>query len=150
MRAYESAKELEVEAGQTVGSSEWLTIDQARIDAFAATTGDDQWIHTDPERASREAPGGVTIAHGYLTLSLLGTLLPQIMSVRASRIVNAGANKLRFLSPVPVGSRVRLTLAIASVEPASGGIRVTAAATMEIEGGERPALVAEIVFLYFD
>ncbi len=136
--------------GQTIGPSAWVKIDQAMIDRFADATGDHQWIHVDPARAAREAPGGTTIAHGYLTLSLLGKLMPQILEVQASRILNVGANRLRFLAPVPVDSRLRLAVTVLGSEPASGGLRVTCEARFEVDGAERPALIAEIIFLYFD
>ena len=150
MRRFENAKALATQIGHDIGASDWMVIDQATIDAFARTTGDYQWIHTDPVRAAQEGPGGKTIAHGYLTLSLIASLMPQILEVEASRVLNVGANKLRFLAPVPVGSKVRLVLGIKQVEEASGGIRVTAGATMEIADEDKPALVAELVFLYFD
>src|SRR5215471_11925468 len=122
--------------GQELGPSEWLTVTQEMIDKFAEATGDHQWIHVDVERAKRELPGGKTIAHGYLTLSLLPRLAPQLMKVaKRSRGVNYGSNKVRFVSPVPAGSRIRLTQTIKNVEPVEGnGVRITSEMVMEVEG----------------
>lgn len=150
MLHFDNAADYAATAGQTHGPSDWIEVTQAMIDAFANATGDRQWIHVDPARAAREAPGGRTIAHGYLTLSLLGTLMPRILEVRASRIINVGANRMRFLAPVPVGSRLRLGMTVLGSEPASGGVRVMSEAAFEVEGASKPALVAEIIFLYFD
>lgn len=150
MRDYANAAELAQTIGEKQGPSGWLDITQERINAFAEATGDYQWIHCDPERAAKEAPGGKTIAHGFLTLSLLGTLAPQIYNVNASRIINVGSDRVRFLSPVPVGSRLRLFMTVKSSEPANGGLKIVAEASFEVEGSERPALVADLIFLYFD
>lgn len=150
MQIFENAGELAKLVGSTLGPSEWLTITQEMIDGFARSTGDDQWIHVDPERAKREAPGGKTIAHGFLTLSLIGRMQPTIYSVKAKRTLNYGLNKLRFLNAVPVGSRVRLIEVVKAADAVSNGLRITNEITIEIEGAERPALVAEILFLYFD
>lgn len=137
--------------GTTFGPSEWITITQAQIDRFAEATGDHQWIHTDPERAAQEAPGGTTIAHGYLTLSLLPALLGTIYRVDgASRGVNYGANRLRFMAPVPVGARLRLAQTIKAAEPIDGGVKVIAENLFEIEGGERPVAMVETIGLYFN
>ncbi|MEU7812785.1 MaoC family dehydratase [Pseudonocardia sp. NPDC049154] len=149
-RAFGSARELAETKGEELGPGEWFTITQEIIDKFADATGDHQWIHVDPERAAREAPGGTTIAHGMLTLSLMGTLQPTVYSVDAARIVNVGSNKLRYLSPVPVDSRVRLRETVLSADEAAGGLRVTSQVTIEIDGAPKPAMVAEIIFLYFD
>jgi acyl dehydratase len=121
------------------------------IDRFADATGDHQWIHVDVERARREMPGGRTIAHGYLTLSLVPRLAATLLQVRRrSRGLNYGANKIRFTSPVPSGSRVRLRQRIASAEEVPGdGVRVTSEMTVEIEGRERPALVAELISVQY-
>ena len=138
-------------AGEEIGVSDWLVIDQEMIDAFAEATGDRQWIHVDTERAAREMPGGKTIAHGYLLLSLLPRLAPQIFTVeKRSRSLNYGTNKVRFTSPVPAGARVRLRQAVAAAEPIEGGIRLIMTSTMELEGQERPALVAETISLIYD
>jgi len=150
MREFQSPRELAAVIGERIGPGEWITITQKMIDGFAEATGDRQWIHVDVERAKTKAPGGKTIAHGYLLLSLLGTLQPTIYAVRAPRTVNYGINKLRFLIAAPVDSRVRLSEVIRSVEQASGGLRVTSEITIELENTEKPALVAEIVFVYFE
>jgi len=133
--------------GQELGPSEWMTVDQAMIDKFADATGDHQWIHVDPERARREMPGGKTIAHGYLTLSLVPRLAATLVKIdKVKHGVNYGSNRVRFTAPVPAGARVRLRLKIAKVEPVEGnGVRLTNEVTMEVEGQERPALVAEIM-----
>lgn len=130
--------------GRKLGTSEWITVDQRTIDLFAEATGDHQWIHVDVERAGREMPGGKTIAHGFLTLSLLPRLAPMIYRVvRRSRAINYGSNKVRFTAPVPSGSRVRLHLTVQAVEPIAGGVRLTTHNEMEVEGNSRPCLVAE-------
>jgi acyl dehydratase len=141
----EYPKDLVQHVGRELGPSEWFTVDQAMIDKFAEATGDHQWIHVDVERARRELPGGKTIAHGYLTLSLVPRLASTLLKVNhRKRGVNYGSNKVRFTNVVPAGSRVRLRQKLARVEVgAGGGVRVTSEMTMEIEGQERPALVAE-------
>jgi acyl dehydratase len=149
-RRFASAKELAATQGEELGPGEWLTVTQEMINGFADVTGDHQWIHVDPERAAREAPGGTTIAHGMLTLSLMGALSPSVYTVDAERIVNVGSNRLRYLSPVPPGSRLRQRQRVVSAEASNGGLRVTAEVTIELEGAAKPALVAEMVFLYFD
>ncbi|MFC5803602.1 MaoC family dehydratase [Streptomyces formicae] len=148
-RIFTSAEELTAGVGEQLGYSDWLEIEQKRIDLFAEATGDHQWIHVDPERAAT-GPFGKTIAHGYLTLSLLPTLVPQIMRVEGMKMgINYGTNKVRFPSPVPVGSRLRATAALKSVEEAGGGVQVTAVVTVEREGGDKPVCVAESVSRYF-
>jgi acyl dehydratase len=147
----ETPRDLLTLVGRELGPSEWLTVDQAMIDKFADATGDHQWIHVDVERARREMPGGKTIAHGYLTLSLLPRLASTLLQVRRrARGLNYGANKIRFTSPVPAGSRVRLRQRIAGAEEGPGdGVRVTSEMTIEIEGQERPALVAEVIGIHY-
>jgi acyl dehydratase len=136
--------------GQKLGVSGWVTVDQAKIDKFADATGDHQWIHVDVERAKREMPAGKTIAHGFLTLSLLAGMAHQIYDIRnRSRGINYGSNKVRFTAPVPVGSRVRLSQTLKNVEDIDGGVRMTFESTMEIEGSARPALVAETLSLAY-
>ena len=143
----ETPHDLLSHVGRELGPSEWMTVDQAMIDKFADATGDHQWIHVDVERAKREMPGGKTIAHGYLTLSLVPRLAATLVKVnKVKRGVNYGSNRVRFTATVPSGSRVRLRLKIAKVEPVEGnGVRVTNEVTMEVEGQDRPALVAEIM-----
>jgi acyl dehydratase len=144
MLEVETPKDLLQHVGRELGPSDWMTVDQAMIDKFADATGDHQWIHVDVERAKREMPGGKTIAHGYLTLSLVPRLAATLMRVKKrSRGVNYGSNKVRFITPVQAGARIRLRQHIASVEEIEGGVRVTSQMTVEIEGQPRPALVAE-------
>ena len=143
--------DMKAHIGEALGPSDWVTIDQATIDKFADATGDHQWIHVDVERARREMPGGKTIAHGFLTLSLIAGLAHQIHEIRQrSRGINYGSNRVRFTSPVPVGSRVRLSQTLKNVEDIEGGVRMTFESTMEIEGSTRPALVAETLSLAYD
>ena len=131
--------------GRDLGTSEWLVIDQDRIDQFAEATGDHQWIHVDPVAAA-DGPFGATIAHGYLTLALTNQFLPEIMRVDgASMGVNYGTNKVRFPPPVTVGSRVRAAAVITSAEEISGGVQVVVTITVEIEGQPKPACVVESV-----
>ena len=143
----EKPQDLAQHIGKDLGPSDWITVDQPMIDKFAEATGDHQWIHVDVERAQREMPGGKTIAHGYLTLSLVPRLASTLVKVTAvSRGVNYGSNKVRFTSVVPAGSRIRLHQKIVKVEPVeNNGVRVTSEVKMEVEGQERPALVAEIM-----
>jgi acyl dehydratase len=136
--------------GKTLGASDWLEIDQARIDAFAQVSGDDNWIHVDVDRARRELPGGKTIAHGMLTLSLVTCLGAQICRVRErSRGINYGSNKVRFTAPVQCGARIRLHRTLERYEPVEGGVRLTFGNRVEIEGVERPAMVAETVSVMY-
>jgi acyl dehydratase len=151
MLEVERPKDLLQHVGRELGPSEWLTVDQATIDRFAEATGDHQWIHVDVERARREMPGGTTIAHGYLTLSLVPRMAATLLRVtKRSRGVNYGANRIRFTSAVPAGSRIRLRQRLANVEEVAGnGVRVTSEMTVEVEGQERPALVAEIISVQY-
>jgi len=136
--------------GQEIGTSEWVAIDQNRINTFADATGDHQWIHVDVERAKKEMPGGKTIAHGYLTLSLIPMLGAQIMRVTGvSRGINYGSNKVRFTNMVPVGARVRAKQKLLSAEPRAGGLQLVNEMTIEIEGQDRPACVAETISLIY-
>jgi acyl dehydratase len=136
-------------AGHDVGASEWLEITQDRIDRFADATGDHQWIHVDPSRAA-EGPFGTTIAHGYLTLSLVIPLWTDLLRIEGvGMAVNYGLNKVRFPAPVPVGSKIRLVASVASVRPVAGdGVELVADLTVEIEGGPKPAAVAQAVYRY--
>jgi acyl dehydratase len=146
----ETPKDLLQHVGRELGPSDWMTVDQAMIDKFAEATGDHQWIHVDVERARKEMPDGKTIAHGYLTLSLVPRLAATLMRVkRRSRGVNYGSNKVRFITPVQAGARVRLRQRIANVEEIRGGVRVTSEMTVEIEGQLKPALVAETMGLSY-
>ena len=148
-KIFTSADGLKAAVGEQLGYSDWLEIDQKRIDLFADATGDHQWIHVDPEKAAT-GPFGTTIAHGYLTLSLLPALVPQIMRVEGMKMgVNYGTNKVRFPSPVPVGSRLRATAVLKEVTEAGGGVQLTAAVTVEREGGDKPVCVAESVSRYY-
>jgi acyl dehydratase len=140
---FEDLAAVQAAVGRHLGYSDWLEITQERIDLFAKATGDDQWIHVDPERAAR-GPFGTTIAHGYLTLSLSNLFLPQIFEVRGvSMGVNYGTDKVRFPTPVPVGSRVRGGAELAAVSEIPGGVQTTMVVTIEIEGGTKPACVIE-------
>lgn len=152
MLSVERPTDLIAYAGQKLGTSDWVLIDQAMIDAFAEATGDKSWFHVDPERAKREMPGGRTIAHGYLTLSLVPRLAATLYHVKKrSRGLNYGSNRVRFTGQVPAGSRVRLRQKIKAVEPVEGGgIRITSESTMEVEGAARPALVAETISMQFE
>jgi len=146
MLKVETPKDLLQHIGRELGPSDWITVDQAMIDRFADATGDHQWIHVDVERARREMPGGKTIAHGYLTLSLIPRMAATLLEVtRRSRGINYGSNKIRFISPVPAGSRIRLRQRILNAEEVANGVRVTSEMTVDVEGQERPALVAELI-----
>lgn len=145
MRTIANLDELKAAVGEHLGTSDWVVVDQARIDQFAEATGDHQWIHVDPEKA-KDGPFGTTIAHGYLTLSIIPMLNWQAYKVEGVRMgVNYGLNKVRFTSPVPVGSRVRSSTELAEVTDVPGGVQMVARVTVEIEGGEKPACVAETV-----
>ncbi len=145
-----SLTELEGRIGTELGVSEWVPIDQRRIDLFAEATDDYQWIHTDKERATRELPTGKTIAHGYLTLSLIPHLTAGNLKLAgATHAINYGCNKVRFTQMVPVGSRVRARQKLIDVRPRGGGVQVTTEVTIEIEGETRPACVAETMTLIF-
>ena len=133
--------------GKHMGYSEWVEITQERVDLFAEATDDHQWIHVDPERAKRESPYGGPIAHGYLTLSLVPSLLPQIVEMGGFRMgVNYGTEKVRFPAPVPVDSRVRAGATLAAATPFDGGITVSIEVTIEIEGASKPAMVGTVVY----
>jgi acyl dehydratase len=138
-----------MKVGDVYGPSSWIEIPQAKIDAFAAATGDEQWIHVDPERA-KEGPFGTTIAHGYLTLSLLPAASNEVVPRQGRMGINYGLNKVRFPAPVPVDSRLRASFEVLEVEEIAGGGQVTMKATIEREGGEKPVCVAEIVFRHYD
>ena len=146
MLELETPLDIKQHVGRELGPSEWMTVDQPMIDQFAKATGDHPWIHVDVERAKKEMPGGKTIAHGYLTLSLVPRMAATLTKVKKrSRGVNYGSNKVRFINPVPAGARIRLRQRIKNVEDIQGGVRVTSEMTVEIEGQDKPALVAELI-----
>jgi acyl dehydratase len=133
-------------AGTELGPTEWVEVGQDRIDQFADATGDHQWIHVDVERATAESPFGGPIAHGYLTLSLVNMFLPELITVAEfSAGLNVGLDKVRFPSPVPAGSRIRATGEVVSAEEVKGGVQVVVRVTVEVEGQDRPACVADTV-----
>ncbi|HEY5337441.1 MAG TPA: MaoC family dehydratase [Rhizomicrobium sp.] len=137
-------------AGQETGVSDWVVIDQDRINKFADATGDHQWIHIDVARAAKEMPGGKTIAHGYLTLSLIPWLTGDFLRVEGvTRGINYGSDKVRFTNMVSVGSKVRARAKLLAAEPKSGGMQMRNEVTIEIEGQPRPACVAETISLVF-
>ncbi len=144
MRTFQNLGELTALVGQDVATSEWTTVTQQQVNLFAEATGDHQWIHVDPERA-KNGPFGAPIAHGYLTLSLLPLLFASAMKVENTRMgVNYGLNKVRFITPVPVGSRVRAHLKLLASDPIPGdGVQQTWEVTVELEGAPKPACVAE-------
>lgn len=143
MRVFNGVDDLRTAVGTTVGSSDWMTVEQGQIDGFADATHDHQWIHVDLDRA-KEGPFGTPIAHGFLTLSLLPALIGQVYKVDGVKMgVNYGLNRVRFTSPVPVGSKVRGTVELVEVGDVSGGVQLVNKVTVEIEGSDRPALVAE-------
>ncbi|SCL47921.1 MaoC family dehydratase [Micromonospora chersina] len=145
MRVFQGIEELEQAVGTHLGYSAWHRITQRQIDAFAEATGDHQWIHVDPVRAAR-SPFGGTIAHGYLTLSLVPMLVWQVYRVEGLTMgVNYGANKLRFPAPVPVESEVRAGVELLSLAPGAGGYQLTATVTVELKGAAKPACVVETV-----
>lgn len=143
MRIFNGIDEIRAAVGTHLGHSEWHEITQEQVDRFADATGDHQWIHLDRERAAR-GPFGTTIAHGFLTLSLLPMLAGEVYAIEGVKMgVNYGCNKVRFPAPVPVGSRVRAGVELVGVEPNARGCLVTALVSIEIEGGDKPACVAE-------
>ncbi|CAM5627048.1 putative enoyl-CoA hydratase 1 [Streptomyces afghaniensis 772] [Streptomyces afghaniensis] len=141
--------ELKKLAGSDLGTSEWIEVTQERIDTFADATGDHQWIHVDPEKA-KQGPFGAPIAHGYLTLSLFIPLFTELLDVQGvTTKVNYGLNKVRFPSPVKVGSRIRLTAKLAEVEEVPGGVQITVDGAIEIEGGGKPAAVLQSLSRFY-
>lgn len=145
------AADLVAYVGRPLGTSDWVVVDQARIDAFAQLTGDDHWIHVDVERAAREMPQGRTIAHGFLLLALIPFLQRGIHTIRErGKGLNYGCNRVRFTAPVPVDSRVRLHQTLKECVPVQGGTRLTFESTVEIAGHDRPALVADTLLQVFD
>ena len=136
--------------GQEIAVSDWLEVTQARIDQFADATGDHQWIHVDAARAAAESPFKATIAHGFLTLSLLSTLVRDAITFTGLRMaINYGLNRVRFVSPVPSGSRIRARLTVGAFEEVSGALQVTWSVTIDRDGGDKPACVAEWLVRYY-
>ena len=137
--------------GREVGISEWLEVSQERINQFAEATEDRQWIHVDVERAKRESPFESTIAHGFLSLSLVSELMKRAILVNGVRMgINYGLNRVRFVSPVPAGSRIRGRFTLAAVEPVKGGVQATWNVTVERDGGDKPCCVAEWFVRYYE
>lgn len=148
-QVYDSPVGLMGQAGTLLGPTGWLLIDQERVNGFAQVTGDHQWIHVDPARA-KDGPFGGTIAHGYLTMSLANFFLPDLIEVRGfSHAVNVGADRLRFLAPVKVGSRIRAAGEIITVEEIKGAVQSVVRVTIEIEGSEKPACVIDTISRYY-
>ncbi|MCI0457877.1 MAG: MaoC family dehydratase [Gemmataceae bacterium] len=150
-RVIEGAEALRALVGQEVGVSDWFTVDQALIDSFAKVTADRQWIHVDADRARAESPYGSTIAHGFLTLSLLSQLHGQAVQVQGgSRFINYGLNRVRFPAAVPAGSRVRTRSTLQALEEVPGGLQLIWAIVVELEGSAKPALVAEWLLRWYE
>ena len=150
MTAIHDIADLRSRVGQEVGSSDWLEIAQDRINAFADATGDHQWIHVDAERAKTETPFGSTIAHGFLTLSLISSLMRDAVAIEGLRMaINYGLNRVRFISPVPSGSRIRAIVALATVTDVEQAVQATWNVTVERDGAERPVMVAEWLVRYY-
>lgn len=145
MRRFADVEELKTAVGELLGESQWLTVSQKMIDDFAHATGDYQWIHVDRERA-KASPFGTTIAHGFLTLSLIPRLLDEVHSIdRVAARLNYGCNKVRFIQPVPSGGRIRAEIRLKEVEETPKGVRFATEATVALEGSDRPACIAELV-----
>jgi acyl dehydratase len=136
--------------GEHLGYSDWHLVDQEQVNLFADATGDHQWIHVDPQRAAAESPFGGPIAHGHLTLSLATSLLSGVMSVSGVTFgLNYGSNRVRFPSPVPVGARIRVGATIESLEEVAGGVQAVVKTQVDVEGTEKPACVAEMLYRYY-
>ncbi|MEP7047488.1 MAG: MaoC family dehydratase [Ilumatobacteraceae bacterium] len=145
-RTIDGSAGLEEVVGEHLGYSDWMEITQERVNQFAEATGDFQWIHVDPERAEKESPFGGPIAHGYLTLSLGPVMMPMVFRTTGFKMgVNYGCNKVRFMSPVPVGANLRLGVKVLSVEHIAGGLQAIYELTFECEGASKPSCVAEII-----
>jgi acyl dehydratase len=151
MLVVETPQDLKQHVGEELGVSEWVTVDQETIDKFAEATGDHQWIHVDVERAKNELPGGTTIAHGYLTLSLVPRLSPQIMDIKKrSHGLNYGSDKVRFTGMVPAGSKIRMRSKLKSCDDVKGdGVRIITEVQMEREGEDRPVMFAELISIAY-
>ena len=150
MRIFNGFDEIKSAVGTEIGASEWIEITQQRIDKFADATCDEQWIHVDQDRAKLELPGGKTIAHGLLSLSLAPMFIRSVMGLKGlTNTLNYGADRIRYLAPVPAGSRLRGRTAIAQAEDVPpNGLRVNYRMVIEIDGGQRPACVAELIALH--
>ena len=147
MRTFTTIEDLEAAVGENLGYTEWLEITQERVDTFAEATGDFQWIHVDPEKA-KDGPFGGTIAHGYLTLSLIPIFSVELFSLDTPGAkLNYGSNKVRFMNPVRVGKRIRATATVTKFEEIKSGRQLTVSYTIEIEGEEKPAMIAETITL---
>ena len=145
MKQFDRLQDLQAQVGQEIGLSDWVTVDQKRIDLFAEATGDHQWIHVDPVKAAK-GPFGKTIAHGFLTLSLLPELFAKAFDITDVRMgVNYGLNKVRFTAPVPAEGRVRGRFVLREYQPLDGGAQLTVEATIELEGSGKPACIAETI-----
>jgi acyl dehydratase len=145
-----SFEDFKVFEGQEIGVSEWLEVTQEQIDQFADATNDHQWIHVDVDRAKKEMPGSKTIAHGYLTLSMIPTMSSSFIEFKnLERAINYGVNRVRFTNPVPVNSKIRVRATVARVRRRSGAVHVIGETTVEIQGEEKPACVAETVSFYY-
>ena len=141
--------ELASHTGETLGQTSWRLVTQDDVDTFARLTGDDQWIHVDPERA-KAGPFGTTIAHGYFTLSLSTIFLDEVVTITGATVVlNYGSNRVRYPAPVPVGSRIRATVELPAVEDIAGGVQATFRLVYEVEGQQKPGCVADIVYRYY-
>ena len=150
-RIINGSAELKTLVGEHLGFSPWLTVTQEKVNMFAEATGDHQWIHIDVERAKKESPFGGPIAHGYLTLSLIPALLPQVVVTTGFKMgVNYGCNKVRFMSPVPVGANLRIGGVLKQVDDIAGGVQITYEVTFEIEGTAKPACVAEVIYRSYE
>jgi acyl dehydratase len=139
----------DLQIGQELGPSEWIEVDQARVDAFAEATGDHQWIHTDPERAA-DGPFGQTIAHGWLTLSLMAPFTEELLPLGGGMTVNYGADRVRFTAALPTGSRARAKMRIEQLQKFSGGVRLEVAAEVLRQGHDKPVCVAKLIYLAYD
>jgi acyl dehydratase len=149
MRVYASIAEFAAAAGDDLGTTDWIEIDQERIDRFADATGDHQWIHVDPERAA-SGPFGQTIAHGFLTLSMLPVVMGSLYRVEGiSMAVNYGLEKVRFPAPVPVGSKLRGSSSVTSTQELDGAVQGTITTTIEVDGSDRPACVVQSIVRYY-
>jgi acyl dehydratase len=151
MREFHTIDELRALVGQEVALSDWVLVDQARINAFADATADHQWIHVDIERCRRESPFGAPVAHGFLTLSLISGMFDNAVRLHGARmVINYGLNKVRFPAPVPVDSKLRARMTLASITPVDGGSQLAWDVTLERSGGERPVCVAELLIRRYD